>query len=34
MLMVIIGREVEDVSEIIWSLRGPVGRSLKTQVDV
>lgn len=32
--MAIIGGEAVDVSEIIWRVRGPVGESLKTQLDV
>lgn len=32
--MAIIGGEAVDINEIIWGVRGPVGESLKTQVDV
>lgn len=32
--MMIIDGETVDISEIIWGVRGPVGRSLKTLVYV
>lgn len=31
--MVVIGGEAVDIDEIIWRVRGPVGGSLKIQLD-